>query len=61
MKLKEYYEKVMTEYRCSNCNRLLFKSKMQGDYHIETLCSRCKNLNVFDRKIIKQIDKDKQM
>lgn len=56
MKLKDFYNKVMIEFRCSQCNRLLFKGKLQGDYHIETLCNRCKNINTFDRRITK-IDK----
>ena len=54
MKLKEYYEKVMQEYRCSNCNRLLFKGKIRNNYHLEIICPRCKNLTIFDRKVIIQ-------
>lgn len=52
MKLKEYYDKVMQSFRCSNCNRLLFKGKLRGDFRVETLCPRCKKLNIIERKIV---------
>ena len=43
MKIKDYYDKVMQPFRCSNCNRLLFKGKLRGDFRVETLCPRCKS------------------
>lgn len=58
MKIKDYYNKVMQEHRCSQCNRLLFKSKMHGDYRVEIKCPKCKNINVFDRRIV-NLTKDK--
>ena len=33
----------MEEYRCKNCNRLLFKGKFVGI--IQILCHRCKKIN----------------
>lgn len=50
MKIKEYYEKVSTEYRCNNCNRLLLKAKISGDYYCEIKCPRCKNTTIFNRR-----------
>ena len=55
MKIKDYYEKVMQSYKCSDCNRLLFKAKLRGDYFIQIKCPRCKNITEFKRKTI--IDK----
>lgn len=54
MKIKDYYDKVLAQYRCSNCNRLLFKGKIRGDFRVETLCPRCKKLNIIERKIIEK-------
>jgi len=50
MKEKEIYKIIMTEHRCPNCNRLLFKGKIRGDYNIETKCPRCKKIIEFNRK-----------
>lgn len=33
----------MKEYRCKQCNKLLFKGKFIG--LIEVLCNRCKQVN----------------
>lgn len=38
--------KVMTEKRCKSCGKLLLKSAGK-DYHIETICPRCKSINNF--------------
>lgn len=59
MKIKDYYDKVMQQYRCSHCNRLLFKGKIRNNYHLEIICSRCKNLNIFDRKVVFDNKKEK--
>ena len=39
----------MKEYRCKQCNKLLFKGKYFGI--IEILCNRCKQINKIDLKI----------
>lgn len=59
MKIKDYYDKVMQSFRCSNCNKLLFKGKIRGDNHIEIVCGRCKSLNIFDKKVIFDNKKEK--
>ena len=35
---------VTNEYRCINCNKLLFKGKFEGI--IEIMCNRCKIVNI---------------
>ena len=58
MKLKEYYNKVITDYKSSYCNRLLFKAKLKGDYFLQIKCPRCKNITEFQRKTL--IDKKEE-
>ena len=50
MKEKEIYKIIMQQFRCSYRNRLLFKSKLHGDYKIEIKCPRCKKITEFNRK-----------
>lgn len=57
IKLKDFYNKIMSEFRCSECNKLFFKAKLHGDYHIEIVCPRCKSLNVLERKSQKKTGK----
>ena len=38
----------MTEFRCRNCKRLLFKVKYLGI--IQIMCTRCKKLNEIECK-----------
>lgn len=33
----------MLEFRCTNCNKLLFKGDYRGT--IQVMCSRCKTIN----------------
>ena len=40
MKTDDVYKMIMRQYRCPYCNRLLFKGKLRGKYHIETKCPR---------------------
>ena len=49
MKADDIYKIIMSEFRCSNCNKQLFKGKVRNDYHIEAFCPRCKNITIFDR------------
>lgn len=49
MKESDIYKIIMSAFRCSNCNRQLFKGKVRGDYHIEAYCHRCKKITIFDR------------
>lgn len=50
MKEKEIYKIIMQEFRCSGCNKLLFKAKIHGDFKIEIKCPRCKKTIEFNRK-----------
>ncbi len=53
MNEKQIYKIIMQEYRCSNCDKLLFKGKIRGEYKIEVKCPRCKNITEFNRTIKK--------
>ena len=44
MKEKEVLKAIMHEIRCPICNFLLLKAKFWGDYSIQTMCHRCKNM-----------------
>lgn len=50
MEKKKFFKLIMQEFRCPNCNRLLFKSKMFGDYYLEVKCPRCKKVITTQRK-----------
>lgn len=43
MKKETILKEIRKEYRCPNCNKLMFKAKLWGNYSIEFLCPRCKN------------------
>lgn len=58
MKESEVYKIIMSEFRCSNCNKQLFKGKVRSDYHIEAFCPRCKKITIFERS---SIAKDKKV
>lgn len=57
MKEADVYKIIMSEFRCSNCNKQLFKGKVRSDYHIEAFCTRCKQITIFERS---SIAKDKK-
>lgn len=44
MKEKDVLKAIMHEIRCPICNSLLLKAKFWGDYSIQTVCHRCKNM-----------------
>ena len=54
MEKAELYKIIMSEFRCSNCNKQIFKGKLRSDYHIEAFCPRCKNITIFERSSIAQ-------
>ena len=58
MEKSEIYKIIMSEFRCSNCNKQLFKGKVRSDYHIEAFCPRCKKITIFERS---SIAKDKKI
>ena len=53
----DIYKLIMTEFRCSTCNRQIFKGKLRSDYYIEAFCPRCKNITTFERTSIAKKDK----
>mgnify|MGYP003300920234 CR=1 FL=1 len=54
MKEERIYEIIMREYRCPHCNKLLFKAKLRGQFHIETKCTRpqCGKMIIIDNNSI---------
>ena len=52
MEKSDIYKIIMSEFRCSNCNKQIFKGKLRSDYHIEAFCPRCKTITVFERSSI---------
>ena len=57
MEKTDIYKIIMSEFRCSNCNKQIFKGKLRSDYHIEAFCPRCKNITIFERSSIAKKDK----
>ena len=57
MNKDDIYKIIMSSFRCSNCDKQLFKGKLRSDYHIEAFCPRCKNITIFERSSIAKKDK----
>lgn len=57
MNKTDIYKLIMSEFRCSNCNKQIFKGKLRSDYHIEAFCPRCKSITIFERSSIAKKDK----
>lgn len=55
MKLVDAYRIIRTDYRCSNCHRLLFKGKLKQGSSIQIVCPKCKSVVEFN--IYSKIDK----
>lgn len=55
MKESDVYKIIMSQFRCSNCNRMIFKGKLRGDYHIEAFCPKCKKITIFARQSIEKV------
>ena len=44
MDKKEILNAIRREMRCPNCRKLIFKYKFWGNYSIQFVCPRCKNI-----------------
>lgn len=45
MEKEELYKIIRREIRCNNCNKLLMKLKVWGNYSLQIICPRCKCVN----------------